>query len=95
MIINRKLSQLPFLSGALILTNFFVSYNSKGFTKITTYFLPSMFVYLCLFIIITDETDEKKQYLSLFILAVWTVLNKFSRNHHVLELIDKVSMKLF
>lgn len=38
-----------------------------------------------------DETDEKKQYLSLFILAVWTVLNKFSRNHHVLELIDKIN----
>lgn len=38
-----------------------------------------------------DVTEDSKQYLSLFILAVWTVLYKFSRNHHVLELLDKVN----
>lgn len=39
----------------------------------------------------TDVTDDSKKYLSLFILAVWTVLLKFSRTHHVLELLDKVN----
>ena len=43
-------------------------------------------------LIFTDVEVDSKQYLSLFILAVWTVLYKFSRNHHILELLDKVSM---
>ena len=43
----------------------------------------------------TDVEVESKQYLSLFILALWTVLYKFSRNHHILELLNKVFVNLY
>ena len=48
------------------------------------------FFHFCL----TDVCCDQEKYLSLFILGLWTVLYKFSRNHHILELMDKVSMTM-